>query len=144
MLCMASCKTKTVMVEKEVVRVVKKDTTIWRDTTYYIPLFQEHIVTYRPKYDTLHISSAYADFSAWVDTCAETINGAVKSNKKGILADVKIPTRTVVKDSVVYVDKPYPVEVEKKVVSDTAVRIMAVEAVLIILMGILLYFKTKF
>lgn len=65
--------------------------------------------------DTLRLSTANAEASAWIDTTHNVLKGELKD--KDVPVQVAVPSTNEIhyRDSIVYQDRPYPVEVTKEV-----------------------------
>ena len=63
--------------------------------------------------DTLHIYGEHSSMTAYADTATFTIKGELEEDP--YVEKIVYKTRTEYRDSLVYVDNPYPVEVEKPV-----------------------------
>lgn len=92
-------------------KIEYRDTTIYRDSIQYTPI--EVVKEIVPEMDTLNMSTSLAEAKAYIDTTNRVLRGEIK-NKKGITNEIHYKDRIVYRDSIV--TKPYPVEVEKKVI----------------------------
>lgn len=92
-------------------KIEYRDTTIYRDSIQYTPI--EVVKEIVPEMDTLTMSTSLAEAKAYIDTTNRVLRGEIK-NKKGITNEIHYKDRIVYRDSIV--NKPYPVEVEKKVI----------------------------
>jgi len=92
-------------------KIEYRDTTIYRDSIQYTPI--EVVKEIVPEMDTLTMSTSLAEAKAYIDTTNRVLRGEIK-NKKGITNEIHYKDRIVYRDSIV--TKPYPVEIEKKVV----------------------------
>lgn len=112
MLLLGGCKTvKTEYVEKN--DSIYIDRIEYRDSTIFVDVPKETIKEVVPMLDTLHISSFYSDFFAWVDTATVTLKGSVQTKENAqIEANVKVPERTITKYINHYINKN--VTIEKK------------------------------
>ena len=114
-LVFTACSPKIVYVPvKETETITVRDTTVLRDTTLLYKIEKEKYTEYTGLLDTLKLSTAYAESEAWVDTTANLLKGRISSKPEKEIV-VKWKDRTVYRDSIVYKEKPVPVEVEKKV-----------------------------
>ena len=96
--------------EKEVVNY--KDSIRIRDSIVVIPV--ERIVDVVPAYDTLRLETTQAKAKAYVDTTLHLLRGSIE-NKDKAKTEVREVIRFVERTDTVYVEKPVPYEVEKKV-----------------------------
>ena len=97
-------------VEKEVVNY--KDSIRIRDSIVVIPV--EKIVDVVPAYDTLLLETTQAKAKAYVDTTVHLLRGSIE-NKDKAKTEVREVVKFVERTDTVYVEKPVPYEVEKKV-----------------------------
>lgn len=111
---LAACSTIKYIPVKETEYVHVHDTTYFRDTTIRYQIEKERYTDYAGLLDTLKLSTAYADARAYIDTTANLLKGSIESKPEKEIV-VKWKEREVRRDSVVYRDVPYPVEVEKPV-----------------------------
>ena len=96
--------------EKEVVNF--KDSIQIRDSIVVIPV--ERIVDVVPAYDTLRMETTQARAKAYVDTALHLLRGSIE-NKDKAKTEVREVVRFVERTDTIYVEKPVPYEVEKKV-----------------------------
>ena len=92
-------------------KIEYRDTTVYRDSIQYTPI--EVVKEIVPEMDTLKMETSIAEAKAYIDTTNRVLRGEIK-NKKGITSEIHYKDRIVYRDSIV--TKPYPVEVEKKVI----------------------------
>lgn len=97
-------------VEREVVNY--KDSIRIRDSIVVIPV--ERIVDVVPAYDTLNLETTQARAKAYVDTTLHLLRGSIE-NKDKAKTEVREVVKFVERTDTVYVEKPVPYEVEKKV-----------------------------
>ena len=97
-------------VEREVVNY--KDSIRIRDSIVVIPV--ERIVDVVPAYDTLRLETTQARAKAYVDTALHLLRGSIE-NKDKAKTEVREVIRFVERTDTIYVEKPVPYEVEKKV-----------------------------
>ena len=97
-------------IEKEVINY--KDSIRIRDSIVVIPV--EKIVDVVPAYDTLHLETTQAKAKAYVDTTLHLLRGSIE-NKDKAKTEVREVVKFVERTDTVYVEKPVPYEVEKKV-----------------------------
>ena len=96
--------------EKEVVNF--KDSIQIRDSIVIIPV--ERIVDIVPQYDTLKLETTQAKAKAYVDTTLHLLRGSIE-NKDKAKTEVREVIRFVERTDTIYVEKPVPYEVEKRV-----------------------------
>lgn len=96
--------------EKEVVNY--KDSIRIRDSIVVIPV--ERIVDVVPTYDTLRLETTQARAKAYVDTTLHLLRGSIE-NKDKAKTEVREVIRFVERTDTIYVEKPVPYEVEKRV-----------------------------
>ena len=96
--------------EKEVVNY--KDSIRIRDSIVVIPV--ERIVDIVPQYDTLKMETTQARAKAYVDTTLHLLRGSIE-NKDKAKTEVREVIRFVERTDTIYVEKPVPYEVEKRV-----------------------------
>ena len=97
-------------VEKEVTNY--KDSIRIRDSIVVIPV--ERIVDIVPQYDTLKLETTQARAKAYVDTTLHLLRGSIE-NKDKAKTEVREVVKFVERTDTIYVEKPIPYEVEKKV-----------------------------
>lgn len=96
--------------EREVVNY--KDSVRIRDSIVVIPV--ERIVDVVPTYDTLRLETTQAKAKAYVDTALHLLRGSIE-NKDKAKTEVREVVRFVERTDTIYVEKPVPYEVEKRV-----------------------------
>lgn len=96
--------------EKEVTN--HKDSIRIRDSIVVIPV--ERIVDVVPTYDTLKMETTQARAKAYVDTTLHLLRGSIE-NKENAKTEVREVIKFVERTDTIYVEKPVPYEVEKKV-----------------------------
>ena len=96
--------------EKEVVNF--KDSIRIRDSIVVIPV--ERIVDIVPVYDTLKLETTQARAKAYVDTTLHLLRGSIE-NKDKAKTEVREVVKFVERTDTIYIEKPVPYEVEKKV-----------------------------
>ena len=96
--------------EKEVINY--KDSIRIRDSIVVIPV--ERIVDVVPAYDTLRLETTQAKAKAYVDTTLHLLRGSIE-NKDKAKTEVREVIRFVERTDTIYVEKPVPYEVEKRV-----------------------------
>ena len=97
-------------VEKEVINY--KDSIRIRDSVVVIPV--ERIVDVVPAYDTLKLETTQAKAKAYVDTALHLLRGSIE-NKEKAKTEVREVVKYVERTDTLYIEKPVPYEVEKKV-----------------------------
>ena len=97
-------------VEREVVNY--KDSIRIRDSIVVIPV--ERIVDVVPTYDTLKLETTQARAKAYVDTALHLLRGSIE-NKDKAKTEVREVVKFVERTDTIYIEKPVPYEVEKKV-----------------------------
>ena len=97
-------------VEKEVINY--KDSIQIRDSIVVIPV--ERIVDIVPQYDTLKMETTQARAKAYVDTTLHLLRGSIE-NKNKSKTEVREVVKFVERTDTVYIEKPVPYEVEKRV-----------------------------
>ena len=96
--------------EKEVINY--KDSIRIKDSIVVIPV--ERIVDVVPAYDTLKLETTQAKAKAYVDTALHLLRGSIE-NKDKAKTEVREVIRFVDRTDTIYVEKPVPYEVEKRV-----------------------------
>ena len=96
--------------EKEVINY--KDSIRIRDSIIVIPV--ERIVDIVPQYDTLKMETTQAKAKAYVDTTLHLLRGSIE-NKDKAKTEVREVIRFVERTDTIYIEKPVPYEVEKRV-----------------------------
>ena len=96
--------------EREVVNY--KDSIRIRDSIVVIPV--ERIVDVVPAYDTLNLETTQARAKAYIDTTLHLLRGSIE-NKDKSKTEVREVVKFVERTDTVYVEKPVPYEVEKRV-----------------------------
>ena len=109
-LLMLSCKVQYVPVEHtEYVHTI--DSVYFRDTTIQYRIEKEYVRDYTWLLDTLEMETSYSSFAAWVDTSAAKLSGIARNKEKIVDIPVSVKEKVTVRDSIVYQDRPVPVEV---------------------------------
>ena len=129
-------------VEKEVVNY--KDSIQIRDSIVVIPV--ERIVDVVPTYDTLKLETTQARAKAYVDTALHLLRGSIE-NKDKAKTEVREVIRFVERIDTVYIEKPVPYEVEKKVRYVPAIYkwslIFTIAAIVLTVLRLILRYKFK-
>lgn len=110
----AGCSTIKYVPVKETEYITVRDTTVLRDTTIKYEIEKQVVRDYTGLLDTLRLETDFAKSTAFVDTTANLLKGTIE-NKPEKTIKIQWRERTVYKDSIRTVEKPYPVEVEKRV-----------------------------
>ena len=110
----AGCKVQYVPVE-HTEYVTVRDSVYLRDTTIQYKIEKEYVRDFTGLLDTLDMETSYASARAWVDTSRATLSGEIKNKENVINIPVQVKEKVTVRDSIVYQDRPVPVEVEKVV-----------------------------
>jgi hypothetical protein len=110
----AGCKVQYVPVE-HTEYVTVRDSVYLRDTTIQYKIEKEYVRDYTGLLDTLDMETSYASARAWVDTSKAVLAGEIKNKENVINIPVQVKEKVTVRDSIVYQDRPVPVEVEKVV-----------------------------
>lgn len=145
-IALASCaNTKKVPKTTEVTIVTYKDSVAWHDSTIYHEVYHEHYKDYTGLLDTLKMETTYNTFTAYNDTLSNHLMGEVKNKDISLPTQIKWKEKIVYKDSLVYVTKEVPVEVEvvKKVYPKSYWVLLALVILGAIVGGIKLYLKFK-
>ena len=107
-LLLVSCSPKIVYVPVETNTNVRDSVVVsYRDCTIVVPV--ERVVDIVRDYDTLFLSTSIAQAKAYIDTTTHTLKGSIE-NKQQIIYKYIYKDKIKVKDSLVYVEKPYPVD----------------------------------
>lgn len=126
--------------EREVVNY--KDSIRIRDSIVVIPI--ERIVDVVPQYDTLKLETTQAKAKAYVDTTLHLLRGSIE-NKDKAKTEVREVVKFVERTDTLYIEKPVPYEVEKKVRYVPAffkfTALFFVGVILLIIIRIVLKFK---
>lgn len=127
-------------VEKEVTNY--KDSIRIRDSIVVIPV--ERIVDIVPQYDTLKLETTQAKAKAYVDTTLHLLRGEIE-NKGETKTEIREVVKFVEKTDTIYIEKPVPYEVEKRVRYVPAffkfTALFFVGVILLIIIRIVLKFK---
>jgi hypothetical protein len=110
----AGCKVQYVPVE-HTEYVTVRDSVYLRDTTIQYKIEKEYVRDYTGLLDTLDMETSYATARAWVDTSKAVLAGEIKNKENVINIPVQVKEKVTVRDSIVYQDRPVPVEVIKTV-----------------------------
>lgn len=127
-------------IEKEVINY--KDSIRIKDSIVVIPV--ERIVDVVPVYDTLNLETTQARAKAYVDTTLHLLRGSIE-NKERAKTEVREVVKFVERTDTVYIEKPVPYEVEKRVRYVPAffkfTALFFVGVILLIIIRIVLKFK---
>ena len=128
--------------EKEVTNY--KDSIRIRDSIVVIPI--ERVVDVVPSYDTLRLETTQAKAKAYVDTTLHLLRGSIE-NKEKAKTEVREVVKFVERTDTIYIEKPVPYEVEKKVRYVPAIYklslIFAIAAIALTVIRLILKFKFK-
>ena len=128
--------------EKEVVNY--KDSIRIRDSIVVIPV--ERIVDVVPTYDTLKLETTQARAKAYVDTALHLLRGSIE-NKDKAKTEIREVVKFVERTDTVYIEKPVPYEVEKKVRYVPAIYklslIFTIAAIVLTVLRLILRYKFK-
>lgn len=142
----ASCGTikeipvKTEIIYKDSIRVETKV-----DTLEVLKTKIETVRDFSGLLDTLKLSTANAEASAWIDTTHNVLKGELKDKDVPVQVTVPSTVETHYRDSIVYQDRPYPVEITKEVrIVPRFWRVSGVFGIVsFILLAVFLFFKLK-
>ena len=109
------CKTIQYVPVEHTEYVHQLDSVYFRDTVIHYQTVPEYVRDYRGLTDTLVLTTSLAESRAWVDTTRNILAGDIRNLEKLIDIPVQVKEKVVVRDSIVYQDKPVPVEVVKTV-----------------------------
>ena len=114
LLSFVGCSTTRYVPVKEVEKEVTnhKDSIRIRDSIVVIPV--ERIVDIVPQYDTLKMETTQARAKAYVDTTLHLLRGSIE-NKDKVKTEVREVVKFVERTDTLYIEKPVPYEVEKRV-----------------------------
>ena len=114
LLSFVGCSTTRYVPVKEVEKEVTnhKDSIRIKDSIVVIPV--ERIVDIVPAYDTLKMETTQAKAKAYVDTTLHLLRGSIE-NKDKAKTEVREVVKFVERTDTLYIDKPVPYEVEKRV-----------------------------
>ena len=110
LLVFTGCKTVYIPVE-HTEYVTVRDSVYFRDTTVQYKVEKEYVKDYTGLLDTLYLETGMAEASAWVDTTKSVLAGEIRNKENVINIPVQVKEKVTVRDSIVYQDKPVPVEV---------------------------------
>lgn len=113
MLLAGSCRTIQYVPVEHTVTVVQKDSVYLRDTVLQVEVEKARISAFTGLLDTLSIKTEISDFRAYCDTATATLRGDVRQFGT-IPVKVQWKEKVTVRDSLVYQEKPVPVEVVKR------------------------------
>lgn len=111
----AGCKTIKYIPVEHTEYVTVRDSVYFRDTLVRIELEKARLADFVDVSDTLVLSTELARSTAYLDTARAILRGTIENIKPYVEKPVQIKEKIVVRDSIIYQDKPYPVEVEKEV-----------------------------
>lgn len=139
-LLVSACKPVQTVIQKEETVYRYVDTVRYHDSTVLIP--QEYYYNVAYPYDSLWLETSQARAVCWVDSLF--IRGFIE-NKKVASQQIIEKTEYIVKDSVVYKEKPvpYPVEVVKTKNAAWPIWLWAIVSSLVLCGVIYLHFRKK-
>lgn len=143
MLLLWGCRTIQYVPIKQTEYVTVRDSVYLRDTTIKYKVEKEYVKDYTGLLDTLHLETGLAEASAWVDTTKSVLAGEIKNKRKNIDIPVQVKEKVVVRDSIVYKEKPVPVEVEKVVHPKYEKWLWAWLVASLLAIGAAIYLKVK-
>lgn len=111
----ASCTTVRYVPVETVKEVHVRDSVYFRDTLVRVELEKARLSDFCDVNDTLVLSTDLARSTAYLDTTSGKLKGTLENIKQYVEKNVPLKEKIVYKDSVVYQDRPVPVEVEKVV-----------------------------
>lgn len=108
---LVGCKQKQIIVEKEKLVYVTKDSIVHRDSTVYVP-----VEVYKNfALDTLVLRTSLAESKSWFDTSSDYLVGEIRNLKAVEYKYIEID-KWHTRDSLIYKEKPVPYQVvEKKI-----------------------------
>lgn len=109
------CKTIQYVPVEHTEYVTVRDSVYVRDTMVQFKVEREYVRDYTGLLDTLEMETSYAASRAWVDTTNNILTGDIRNKEREVDVPVQVKERIVVRDSIVYQEKPVPVEVVKTV-----------------------------
>lgn len=122
--------------------VTVRDSVYFRDTLVRIELEKARLADFVDVGDTLVLSTDLACSTAFLDTTSGKLKGTLENIKKYVEKEVPLKEKITYRDSIVYQEKPYPVEVEKVVkVVPKFWRIFGVLGILSLAAGVLLILR---
>lgn len=139
-----ACTTIKYIPVKEYEYIHVRDSVYFRDTLIRIELEKARLSDFVDLGDTLVLQTDLARSTAFLDTASGTLKGTLENIKKEAVQNVPLKERIVYRDSISYVEKLVPVEVEKKVkVVPLFYRIFSVIG-LALVFGLAIYLGFKF
>ena len=140
LLVFTGCKTVYIPVE-HTEYVTVRDSVYFRDTTIQYKVEKEYVKDYTGLLDTLYLETGMAEASAWVDTTKSVLAGEIKNKENVINIPVQVKEKVTVRDSIVYQDKPVPVEVVKTVHPGYEKWLWAWLVFSLLMLGLFVYFR---
>lgn len=113
LLILAGCKTIQYVPVTHTEYITVRDSVAIHDTTIQYRLEREYIERYAT--DTLFLDTRYSEFVAYTDTTVGKLSGKAWNKEKIVEIPTQWKEHIVYRDSIVYQEKPYPVEVVKEV-----------------------------
>ncbi len=143
LLLFAACRTIQYIPIEHTEYVTIRDSVYFRDTTIKYKVEKEYVKDYTGLLDTLELETGLAEASAWVDTSKSVLAGEIRNKQKIIDIPVQVKEKVVVRDSIVYKDKPVPVEVVKTVHPGYEKWLWAWLVASLLAIGAAIYLKVK-
>jgi hypothetical protein len=140
MLIFGGCKPKQVIVEKEKLVYVTKDSIVHKDSTVYVPVevYKDYSL------DTLVLRTSLAESKSWLDTSSAYLVGEIRNLKALEVKYIEVD-KWHTKDSLVEKEVPVPFEVEivKTKTPTWAWWTLFICIGLLVYVGVRLYLKFK-
>ena len=112
-LVFTACKTIQYVPVETIKEVHIKDSVYFRDTLVRVELEKARLSDFCDVDDTLVLSTDLARSTAYLDTTSGKLRGTLENIKKYVEKEVPLKEKIMYRDSIVYQDKPVPVEVPK-------------------------------
>lgn len=112
---LAACSTIKYVPVETIKEVHVRDSVYFRDTLVRVELERARISDFVDPNDTLVLQTDLARSTAFIDTTRNVLRGTIENTKPYVEKNVPVKEKIVYRDSLVYQDRPYPVEVEKPV-----------------------------
>lgn len=139
-LLLAGCKTIQYVPVEHTEYVHTVDSVYLKDTVVQVEVEKARISDFVGMLDTLSIHTDISDFRAYCDTSTATLRGDVRQSGT-IPVKIVWKEKVSVRDSIVYQDRPVPVEVVKTVHPKYEWALWVWGIVALLLLGFLLYRK---
>lgn len=115
-LVFSACSPRIIQIPVETIKEVHvRDSVYFRDTLVRVELEKARISDFVDPSDTLVLQTDLARSTAFIDTTRNVLRGTIENTKPYVEKNVPVKEKIVYRDSLVYQDRPYPVEVEKPV-----------------------------